>query len=64
MRRLKKHIPGYAKGAGGAFAATRPRLHTATGRAEALATRFSAYDDPEPFTAIVDLVKQLVALRS
>ncbi len=63
MRRLKKHIPGYEKGAGGAFATTRVQLDTATQRAELLARRFTAYTAPEPFTAIADLVSLLVALR-
>ena len=31
---------------------------------EALAKRFSAHTEPEPFTAIVDLVKLLTTLRS
>lgn len=64
MRRLKQYIPGYEKGAGRAFATTCDRLVTATQRAEALATRFTAETDPEPYTAIKDLVKLLIALRS
>lgn len=64
MRRLKSHIPGYDKGALGAFATTRAQLDVATRRAEILSTKFTAYDDPEPFTAIADLVKLLVALRA
>ncbi|MFZ1576708.1 MAG: RloB family protein [Chromatiaceae bacterium] len=63
MRRLKQYIPGYEKGAGGAFAITRTNLGIATPLAERLAERFTAYDDPEPFTAIVDLVKLLTTLR-
>jgi len=63
MRRLKQYIPGYEKGAGGAFAITRANLGIATPLAERLAERFTAYDDPEPFTAIVDLVKLLTTLR-
>jgi hypothetical protein len=64
MRRLKLHIPGYDKGAGNAFAITGEHLAVATQRAEALAGRFSAQTEPEPFTAIVELVKLLTTLRS
>ena len=63
MRRLKLHIPDYEKGAGRAFATTRDRLEIATQRAEALANRFTADTAPEPFTAIVDLVRLLTTLR-
>lgn len=63
MRRLKLHLPGYEKGAGRAFATTRARLDIATQRAQALATRFTAQTDPEPFTAIVELVTLLTTLR-
>ena len=63
MRRLKQYIPGYEKGAGRAFATTRDRLDTATQRARALAARFNAYSDPEPYTAIVELVNLLTTLR-
>lgn len=64
MRRLKQHIPSYEKGAGGAFAITRDRLVTARQRAQALAAKFSAYNDPEPYTAISDLVTLLTTLRT
>ncbi|GGH55008.1 hypothetical protein GCM10010975_12130 [Comamonas phosphati] len=63
MRRLKRHIPGYEKGSGNAFATTGEHLAIATQRANRLAQRFSAHTDPEPFTAIVDLVKLLTTLR-
>lgn len=63
MHRLKQHIPGYEKGAGQAFATTRDRLNTATQRAQALAARFKAYNEPEPYTAIADLVTLLTTLR-
>lgn len=63
MRRLKLHIPGYDKGAGNAFAITSEHLAVATQRAERLAARFTARTDPEPFTAIVELVKLLTTLR-
>lgn len=63
MRRLKTHIPGYSKGAGNAFAITEEHLNVATHRAEQLAARFTAHTDPEPFTAIAELVKLLTTLR-
>jgi hypothetical protein len=63
MNRLKQHITDYQKGAGGAFAATRERLETATQRAQALAAKFNAYTAPEPFTAMDALVKLLTTLH-
>jgi hypothetical protein len=63
LQRLKHYIPGYEKGAGGAFAITREYMDIATQRAERLAARFTAYEDPEPFTAIVELVKLLTMPR-
>lgn len=63
MRRLKLHIHGYDKGAGNAFAITSKYLSVATQRAERLAESFTAYTDPEPFTAIAELVKLLTTLR-
>lgn len=64
MARLKQHIPGYDKGAGGAFATNRNRLETATQRAHALAAKFDAYTAPEPFTAVHELVTLLTTLRA
>lgn len=63
MQRLKRHIPGYDKGSGGAFAITRAHLAIATGRAQRLAARFTAYDEPEPFTDMAALVDLLTKLR-
>lgn len=63
MRRLKRRIPNYEKGAGGAFHTTCKLLETATRRAQALAVRFNAYTDPEPYTGIADLAALLTALR-
>ena len=62
LRRLKTHIPGYEKGAGGAFTTTRNRLAEASRRAEKLMEKVSAHDDPLPFTAIVDLMRLLFGL--
>ncbi len=64
LARLKQHLPGYDKGTGGSFAITRGRLATATQRARALATKFSAYTAPEPFTALHELVALLTTLRA
>lgn len=63
MARLRQHIPGYEKGTGGAFAITRGRLEAATRRAQTLAEKFNAYNDPEPFTALHELVMHLTTLR-
>lgn len=64
MRRLKRHIPGYEKGECGAFNRTRDTLPTATQRAQRLAARFTAYTNPEPYTAIGELVTRLATLRA
>ena len=63
ISRLKQHIPGYEKGAGGTFATTHDRLDAATQRAQALAAKFNAYTAPEPFTAMHELVTLLTKLR-
>lgn len=63
MQRIKQYIPGYEKGAGHAFAITRDRLAIATQRAQLLATQFNAHTDPEPYTAIAELVTLLTTLR-
>lgn len=62
MLRLKKYIPGYNKGAANSFEITRKYLAIATQRAERLAAEFTAYSDPEPFTAIGSLVTMLSTL--
>ena len=63
MRRLKLHITSYDKGMSNAFTITSKHLAIATQRADGLATRFNARTDPEPFTAIVELVRLLTTLR-
>ncbi|MBK1725149.1 RloB family protein [Thiocystis violacea] len=63
MQRLKQHIPAYEKGADGSFAMTRDRIEIAIRRAQALAAKFNGYTDPEPYTAMVDLVALLTTLR-
>jgi len=64
LQRLRQRIPGYEKGAGGVFATTRNQLETATRRAQALAAKFNARTDPEPFTALHELVTMLTTLRA
>jgi hypothetical protein len=64
MRRLVQHIPRYEKGLDKAFAISGVHLPDATRRAEQLAERFDAHTDPEPFTAVGELVKLLTTLRS
>lgn len=64
MDRLKLHIPGYDKGAGGTFAATHERVERATQRAQSLAAKFNAHTAPEPFTALHELVMLLATLRA
>ncbi len=61
--RLKRHLPGYGKGAGGAFSATRDRLDAAMLRARALEVNFNAYTDPQPYTGIAELVSLLIKQR-
>ncbi|UJP06030.1 MAG: RloB family protein [Nitrosomonas sp.] len=61
---LKKHIPDYFKGATNSFELTRQYLTIASSRAHQLASRFTAYDAPEPFTGIFDLVALLTTLRN
>lgn len=60
---LKQHLPGYEKGADGVFAATHDRLETAMKRARILAEQNNAYTEPEPYTAIVELVALLATMR-
>ena len=62
--RLKKHIPGYFKGAENSFQLTQQYLTIASSRANQLASRFTAYDAPEPFTDIFNLVALLTTLRN
>lgn len=64
LLRLGRYLPGYEKGAGGMYSTTRERLASANQRAQALAARFNAYTDPEPFTALHDLVMLLTTLRA
>lgn len=64
IARLKEYIPGYEKGGGGSFRTTRSRLETATQQAQTLATQFNAFTDPEPFTAMHELVTLLTNIKT
>lgn len=61
---LKRYIPGYEKGAGGCFGATRNRIGEASQRAFRMTSRGNAFNDSEPYTAIGELVKLLMSLGS
>ncbi len=63
-RRLKRHWPDYKKGCDGIFKRTQANLRFAIERAERLAQKATAYDDSEPSTGIVELVKLLINLRA
>lgn len=64
LTRLKQHIPGYDKGAGGSFGTTKGNLDVASKRARSLAALSTAFDDTEPSTDIVELVALLIAFGS
>ncbi len=64
MRRLKTYIPAYEKGATRALSITSERLSVATQRADALAVKYTARSQPEPFTGVVNLVTLLTKLRA
>lgn len=63
MRRLKRHLPTYEKGAGRAFADTRTYLAVATQRADSLALTCAANPDSQPSTAVGKLVTLLTQLK-
>jgi hypothetical protein len=63
IARLKQYIPGYDKGSGGVFDITCGRLTTAIERAMALTAKFNAYSEPEPYSAMHELVALLTTLR-
>ncbi len=62
--RLRPHLPGYAKGQGGHFAATRALLETATARATGRAAQTTAQDGREPYTDMHTLVNLLMTLKN
>jgi hypothetical protein len=63
MRRLKAHFPAYEKGSGGTFECTKEHLNSAEERSARLAARFTAHDEPEPFTAVGEIVGLLTNLK-
>lgn len=62
-QRLKRHMPQYTKSAVGTFHATQALLPKAMERADRLAQKFTPHTDPEPYTGIASLVRQLTSLR-
>lgn len=64
LRRLRAHLPGYAKGQGGLWAATWSRLGEAAARAAALVRAgHGAHDAEGPFTGMHSLVERLMHLK-
>lgn len=63
MRCLKRHIPGYEKGSGQAFAATKANLQVAIARARALAEKADPGDDEDPYSGMAELVELLTKLK-
>ena len=63
MRRLKVHLPSYAKGTAGVFTQIRTHLEAALQRAERVAQSHTAHEDDGPFTAVHELVALLVGLN-
>ncbi|KFB72495.1 MAG: hypothetical protein AW09_002316 [Candidatus Accumulibacter phosphatis] len=61
--RLKLYLPGYDKGKGGYWAATKDRLDFAIQRAQARAAATSAHNGHEPYTGMHDLVSRLIHLK-
>ncbi|WP_085316686.1 RloB family protein [Derxia lacustris] len=64
LRRLQAHLPGYAKGQGGHWAASKALLDTATRRAQARAAVTTAHDGQAPYTGMHTLVHRLVHLKT
>lgn len=64
MHRLKQHLQDDEKGAPHAFSKTREHLDIALTRAAALAAKFSAEDELQPYTAVHELVSLLTNLRT
>lgn len=63
LQRLQAHLPAYAKGGGGHWAATQARLGEASARAAQLAEATTAHDGTQPYTAMHELVSRLVHLK-
>lgn len=63
MARLRQYMPEYRKGKSGIFADTSSDLPKAIKNAEQLAQEHNPYTDPNPYTGVVELVKQLTKLK-
>lgn len=64
LARLRRYLPGYAKGQGSHWAATRERLDVATGRAHTLvAAGHTAEEGTQPYTNMHELVHRLLHLK-
>lgn len=61
--RLKQHLPGYAKGQGGHWGATKQHLGVAIARAAARAAVTTAHDGYETYTDMHRLVEALLHLK-
>ena len=61
--RQEGYLPGYDKGQGGYWAATKARLDQAMSRAQDRAALTTAYDGTEPYTGIHQLVSWLTHLK-
>jgi len=59
---LPKHLPNYEKGQNGFFALTRKKLPIAFEHANRLAIQCARYTIKNPYTAVGELVKVLIAL--
>lgn len=62
IKRLKTHIPGYEKGAGGSYKLTKDLVELASRRAFVLSERSNAFTDTEPYTDLHKLVNFLIKL--
>jgi len=64
LQRLRAHLPGYAKGQGSHWTATRGRVEEAARRAEALANAgHTPSDGVQPYTAMHTLVARLLGMK-
>lgn len=61
--RLKVHLPGYNKGQGGHWLKTKDHLEVAIKRAQTRAAATNAHSGHEPYTAMHNLVLQLIHLK-
>ena len=64
FQRLRGHIPAYAKGATGVYAATEAALPRATSRAQQLQQRFQPHTGTDPYTNVDLVVTLLQGIRA